>query len=221
MKSRQSLNNAFDNWMSFGIFHYLNALSVPWSDEELKTQLDTVYHGNHSGEKLISPLVSKLLGEDDSLTIADKEKLAESILLIYGKQWSKLWDTLSFDYNPIENYNMVENGSNGNTETRNLTTTNTGTVGTVSDGTTKVNAFNSTEAVDSNASEDSSTTTNNLTSGDTGTVGNVGSHQLTRSGNIGVTTSQQMIQSERDLWVWSFFEQVFADLDKILTLQIY
>lgn len=45
---------------------------------------------------------------------------------------------------------------------------------------------------------------------------------LTRSGNIGVTTSQQMIQSERELWLWNFFfEIVFPDIDEILTLAIY
>lgn len=44
---------------------------------------------------------------------------------------------------------------------------------------------------------------------------------LKRSGNIGVTTSQQMIDSERNLWFWSYFEKVFADVDNILTLKIY
>lgn len=45
---------------------------------------------------------------------------------------------------------------------------------------------------------------------------------LTRSGNIGVTTSQQMIQSERELWLWNFFfEIVFPDIDEVLTLAIY
>lgn len=44
---------------------------------------------------------------------------------------------------------------------------------------------------------------------------------LTRSGNIGVTTSQQMIQSEIELWQWLFFETVFKDLDQILTLSTY
>ena len=45
---------------------------------------------------------------------------------------------------------------------------------------------------------------------------------LTRSGNIGVTTSQQMIQSERDLWLWNFFQDVvFKDISKVLTLSIY
>lgn len=44
---------------------------------------------------------------------------------------------------------------------------------------------------------------------------------LERSGNIGVTTSQQMAQSEIELWKWLYFEDVFKDLDKILTLDTY
>ena len=46
--------------------------------------------------------------------------------------------------------------------------------------------------------------------------------ELRRSGNIGVTTSQQMIQSEIDLWKWNFFQDVvFKDLAKSLTLSVY
>lgn len=44
---------------------------------------------------------------------------------------------------------------------------------------------------------------------------------LKRSGNVGVTTSQQMAQSEIELWKWLYFEEVFKDLDKILTLDTY
>ena len=46
-------------------------------------------------------------------------------------------------------------------------------------------------------------------------------HTLTRSGNIGVTTSQQMIAAERDVWMWIVFDVVFADVDKILTCPLY
>ena len=47
-------------------------------------------------------------------------------------------------------------------------------------------------------------------------------YDLTRKGNIGVTTSQQMIESERNLWIWNFFKDaVFPDIDTILTLKIY
>lgn len=45
--------------------------------------------------------------------------------------------------------------------------------------------------------------------------------QLTRAGNIGVTTTQQMLQQEFELWRWNFFTQVFEDVDKFLTLSVY
>ena len=44
---------------------------------------------------------------------------------------------------------------------------------------------------------------------------------LTRSGNIGVTTSAQMIQQEIELWVWNYFDSVFADVCKYLAIPIY
>lgn len=47
-------------------------------------------------------------------------------------------------------------------------------------------------------------------------------HTLLRSGNIGVTTSQQMIQSEIDLWKWNYFKNVvFPNIDGVLTIQMY
>ena len=39
-------------------------------------------------------------------------------------------------------------------------------------------------------------------------------------GNIGVTTNQKLIQEERNLWLWNFFDKVFEDIDKELTLAI-
>ena len=47
------------------------------------------------------------------------------------------------------------------------------------------------------------------------------SHSLHRHGNIGVTTSQRMIESEIVLRKKNFFEIVFSDIDKLLTLSIY
>lgn len=41
-----------------------------------------------------------------------------------------------------------------------------------------------------------------------------------RIGNIGVTTNQKLINEERALWLWNYFEQVFKDIDKELTLAI-
>lgn len=41
------------------------------------------------------------------------------------------------------------------------------------------------------------------------------------SGNIGVTTSQQMLEQERQLFMLDFWDMVFRDVDNINTLQIY
>lgn len=45
---------------------------------------------------------------------------------------------------------------------------------------------------------------------------------LTRAGNIGVTTSQQMIESEIALWQWNFIKnEVYPRLDQLLTKPMY
>lgn len=43
-------------------------------------------------------------------------------------------------------------------------------------------------------------------------------YELRRAGNIGVTTSQRMVQDERTLWTWNYFAQIFNDLDNELGL---
>lgn len=87
-----------------------------------------------------------------------------------------------------------------------------------------------TQETDTGTVSDTETITHNTQETDTGTVTDASggqdtqtrNYRLTRTGNIGVTTSQQLIQSERDLWVWNFFYSVvFLDLDRILTIQVY
>lgn len=46
-------------------------------------------------------------------------------------------------------------------------------------------------------------------------------YEFERTGNIGVTTSQQMIESSIELARYAFLELVYADCDKVLTLQTY
>ncbi len=39
-------------------------------------------------------------------------------------------------------------------------------------------------------------------------------------GNIGVTTTQQMIQSEIDLWKWNFYDTIMEDVKNMICLQV-
>ena len=67
------------------------------------------------------------------------------------------------------------------------------------------------------------TNTRNLTDTETGTDTTAGENtrRLTRTGNIGTNTFQNLIQQERNLWMYNFFEQVFKDVDSVLTIPIY
>lgn len=202
------INEIFPNWTTTGIFSKLSNYNVPWKESVDSKTLDIAYHGGHSGNRIISPLVENML-TDDSLSDDSANMIAMSIVAICGTNWVKLWDTLNFEYNPIENYSMTE------TETATGESTNKGTATATSTGNNATYGFNSTDAVNADKTDgtNTGTTENALT--------NLNNRELKRSGNIGVTTSQQMIQSERDLWNWYFYDVVFKDVDKMLTLSIY
>ena len=282
------LNEVFTDYINNGIFTFLNSLEVPWKDKNISKQLNLQYHGNISGKKETSPLVDSLIVENN-LTDNSKTMLAMSIFSIYSNKWNKLYRILSLEYEPIENYNMIETektaSTNKNTDTittnttnsNDVTETNTGTnTANDSENTTVKNAitdsrtitennnvtnnnslygFNSVSGVNAdsqNGTETRNTTDNNTHNDDLkGTRTNEhsenintskvtsqkndikdvkdGTHiengsqdrTLSRHGNIGVTTSQQMINSEIELWQWDFFSGVFKDIDKILTIHTY
>lgn len=79
-----------------------------------------------------------------------------------------------------------------------------------------------------NVTTNTGTLTNRVTGTDTDTNVQSGvdthrvTHSLTRSGNIGVTTTQQMIQSEVELWQWNYFKNVIMpNIDGVLTTMLY
>lgn len=237
---KKKLIDVFENWLTGGIFNALNNYNVPWKNDVDGATLDAEYFGNYSGSKNLSPLVKRLLNVDEDTTLSNARinQLAFIIYNLNGVNWAKEYATLGFEYNPISNYDMTE------TETASGTTSNekhnTGTVGDVrtesgtssASGNAKndVYGFNSSTAVNDTASETTSsataqntvndTRTDNLTETDAGERSD--ERTLTRSGNIGVTTSQQMIQSERELYLWNFFYKVvFPSVDKTLTISTY
>lgn len=203
----------------------------PWQDLDY-SYLNMDYYGNQSGDKIISPLLEKFLELDDAdtLTVIRMQHIANILWHRFGDKWLRLWEVLTAEYDPISNYDMEEKMTNdqtthqkGSTNTRTLNTNKARTGTDTSDS--SVYGFDSSNAAPSGKEQ----VTLNNNEADTGTITDVGSgtdtdtrnYTLTRSGNIGVTTSQQMLQSEIDLWQWDFFQTVFRDIDKIMTLAIY
>ena len=304
--------DSFPEWFTRGIFTRLGTLfpeELPWANEHGQT-LDQMYFGNHSGDKETSPLLDKFIEQNggnatpEVLTEEQITTLANILYTRYGVQWDKLYNVLSAEYNPIENYSMVEEETPDitrtetpditrtetpditrtetpditHTETPDITRTETPdithtetpdithtetpditrdkttsaqsdfTVTTNSDTASDVYGFNSPTSVpqaetngnstvttqgdaDKNVTTENETETGTRTQTETGTrtetetgtrtERETGKRTLTRSGNIGVTTSQQMLESEIKLWEWNFYETVFKDVDTVLTVPKY
>lgn len=159
------------------------------------------------------------------------------------ENYTRLFNLLSIEYEPLENYNKTstitdtESGENTDTTTNGervttdvlgeavATDVNGSQTTTDTDG---IVGFNSAEFSDSDQSvsvDDTYTDThtdaehtNTRTEAEvedtkTTAFGHVNTRQENTYGNIGVTTSQQMAQSEIDLWnKFKFYDVIFNDI---------
>ena len=120
--------------------------------------------------------------------------------------YSKIMEALTAEYNPIENYNMVEYSGSASKVSDTKSTPGTITA------TTKVAPFTDdnqnlsqtvTSALKSSAGYEDASQSMRWADGDafgsTPTGNSVAMQKHTRSGNIGVTTSQQMLEQELKL----------------------
>ena len=222
--------------------------TVPWLS--VYSELDIEYYGNISGHKTISPLIDKFIklnyetgsSVPKTLTDAQKTSLAKIIVNRYQNKWKKLYAVMSAEYNPIENYSMEETEipdisrrhtvSDDYEVTDKKSTESNFTVSTETETENDVYGFNSSTPVPTgDATGNSKVTTQgnadeNVETSKRSQTGyteetETGTRKLVRAGNIGVTTSQHMIESEIALWQWNFFESVYKDIDKVLTLPKY
>ena len=229
--------------------------------------------------KAFDTLISSKQGS--RLLLFDDEATNDSLLLavpyMYKYKWSKLFGTLSLEYNPIENYDRQETS----TRKPNLTTerqykggekttysgaeteTQTGSTDRVQSGgqtttekpgavrTRERNSFNPAEPTMEYRDTDSGTNTTDTTykdvtlsekynaiqnkkdfvgrndlrefqnREDTETVQGQDVTESRTHGNIGVTTSQQMIQSEREVASFNYILTVLNDVVNDICSMMY
>ena len=134
----------------------------------------------------------------------------------------KRWvDALAIEYAPLENYDRHEDWTDtlDSDGTSNTTGTNdTSTSGTV---TTDVSAFDSSSYQPKDKVTSSETIDNDTTERNTSTLDNEGVHTGRIHGNIGVTTSQQMLESELDLGYWNIYSRITDMFLKEFCIMIY
>lgn len=185
--------------------------------------LNEDYYIFHSNEKYLSPLVNKLMEEFDDISQVNQE-LVKIIYNRFSTKWKKIYDALMTQYSPLENYNMEEERSNDKEYSDTGTQKTEISVDRETSATSSYHGFNSTEfaPISKTDGEENTTTTgsdeNNVSQKD-GTSSE--DETTSRHGNIGVTTSQQMLESEFKVRQFDFYEQMYKDIDSILCLSVY
>nr|DAM10505.1 MAG TPA: Portal protein, Proximal tail tube, phi29, mature virion, VIRUS.3A [Caudoviricetes sp.] len=162
----------------------------------------------------------------------------------YQINWKKLYDTTVLEYNPIENYDRMEDWTDNDDETSTSARDNTRNTTNSVKSTSTNKVMNSVNVTDQNTAFNAGLTDHakQITDGDTtenGTItntetgkdtenesvngGRTGRHTRTgrAHGNIGVTTSQQMIQSERDLVVFNLYDVIAESFIENFCLMVY
>ena len=201
-------------------------------DSEL---LDLMYLG-HSGEKITSPLCNIVI--QDLPTTERIYKLARIIYAKCSDNWQRIYDALTSEYELLDNYDGTETSTHTITHTGTQSVQNTGTQSNQNTGTQSVqnsnahnvSGFNSVSPVSDNTDSGTTTQTNNLTNTQTNNLTNTQTKNLTdtdtfelhKHGNLGVTSSQQMINQELELRIQNnFLEILFNTIDKTIALDVY
>ena len=165
----------------------------------------------HSSKKRLSPICQKWVHDAVDLS-AFINKIAQACVTRYGRNWDCIFNAyFKTDYKPLDNYAMKEVRTPGVETTIDV---NTGT-NIENSQESKVYGFNSTTPVDE--AENKVTTTGDKTKNETTSKTSYeGFDTLERSGNIGVTTSMQMLTQEREGRQYDFWMNVFDDIDRLL-----
>lgn len=146
--------------------------------------------------------------------------------------WKKLYDTTLLEYNPIENYDRMEEWTDTDSETgtnsRNNNITNTinqevVTTGSLTEQNTAFNAGLADHAKEITDNDNITTGSGNTTENESGTTKRDLTHARTgrTHGNIGVTTSQQMIQSEREVAMFNIYDIIAESFVENFCLMVY
>lgn len=146
-------------------------------------------------------------------TMEDLTYLISSAISIYSYKWDKLYKTLSLEYDPIANVD-AEIIETHDIASRHSSDTFGAQDGTSTSGQSPYDndelrnvAKNHTTSEEFENSHDEDAYIDEITT--------------TRKGNIGVTSTQQLIEAERNVAIFKYLDIVFKDLMDVIALPIF
>lgn len=148
--------------------------------------------------------------------------LIKNLIGIWSKtevdKWERFNRAVNTEYNPLENYDRIEEWTEHNEGTSGQSTTSTASGDNTN--TDKVSAFNSTTF--ENRAQSTGTNSNTASGSASGEADSDTTHNGRIHGNIGVTTAQQMLKAEieilDDICIFDYIANSFKNR---FCLQIY
>ena len=149
------------------------------------------------------------------------------------KNWEKLYNTTVFDYNPIWNKDgkiseKFTDTRTGNRETTSKMNTETSNVETSSGETEqKVAGYNGSDYANREKDLSQNSNVGQAEAGSTGSAEEQNSeiviheYEKTEQGNIGVTTTQQMIKEEREIDLFNIYREIANSFKKEFCIMLY
>ena len=213
-----TINDLYEKGIS--IFALLQEKNVPWKMLNIAGELDTIFKNIKAKNLICNSLCEDISGD----------ALAGIVYSYNIENWQKLWENYTAKYNPIDNYSRHEEtvltDSGNDTTVKNGSMTNTMAGSTIAMDMSTIYAYNSNTAT--NVSGGQSNVSPNTTATDT--YNNVEDKRTLNtehktvsdiSGNVGVTTSAQMIDENIKLWKWNYFDEVFDSIIRLITTGVY
>ena len=188
-------------------------------------KIDKVLYTQYGNRQLFSELEFNNALDVEKLELIRLYILSDMLATEY--KWEHLIKTTTIDYNPTENYNMTERETvtdNKNESNESATTIINGERKTASINTNSVSPYD-TDVLSTESQQKADITENSVTDTNTNnatySTNNTSNKELTRSGNIGVTTTQQMLESERRLADYSIVKLIAKEVATIISKGVY
>lgn len=224
------LVNCFHDPMN-GIFTHLAAkATLPWSDADVDNALLDLDYLTQYGQRARGAIVD-LMTEFGAkqLTDAQIDQLALIVWQRFGKNWQHLWDINQIEYDPKINYDMTEEEtvtrSGEHAESGKSSEQQSGNTSREVNNANSVYGFNSDMAVPSDNGSGTESTDSGLNTSGTQDTGGTHSETETRTkttqGDASVRPIQYVIDEDRRVWAYDMFDQIFKQLNTVLTAPVY